>query len=876
MTYTFPAAARRYVRKDGELPLVLTSGALPNDLSGFVYVVAPTGRSVEEGDRTGVVPFLNGDGTVYRIDLAQRTLKWALTKPPCYWAEVGAEGDPRFHGSRAVDFGITRLFRDLDLGGRNLLNTAFQAVRFGADHDRVIVSYESGRPFEVDPVSLEVLTPIGRRDQWSPTLMGGTPFELVATTSHPSFDPGHDARGQAGPGTLFMINFVRDSNLYVERFLRFFGLDDEFHALRESMAVLGLHPEIDAVMGSAAQLLGPLELVDVWPQVVEGVLQAWHRFKERTVFVEPSAKLLFWNGSQHPGSVTLEDEDGQPLSLKESAHQMGITANYVVAIDAAFKFEMDLVLPDLDFLSKDHLALVRRRLSRTQPQKTTVVLIPRAGLVDGATVRVLRVEVPCSCVHFFVDYDDAGGTKVVFYAIDNAGTDSSEFLLDSDRPAFGGGVNLPLEVLGMIPSGVDLDRIARLEIDLSGPSPTVHRTAEAVDDTMWTVALATGPTQFTSEAPGAVGDLYFFTHGFIPSAVSQLVWDLFRSPYYPTERRKVSRTRVAQLANAGGVAARLSRYDAAHPNALADSYEVPAGWLVLSPQCVPGGTRGYVVTTAFSDSAKEIWIFDGADLARGPIAKLAPPAGEMLPWGYTLHTTYLKEAHARPTTGEYRVSVQDDLVGLGSVHPIVPAHVLPHAYVTTGLTTRALSDDALLARLESALLALRATHPSRRTLWMDRAVEDLHRALLEELAPDRASFGRLRAALLAAPEAAARMRSAHAATVEHVVTQMWPLDRFVLPSVLAEADVCRTYTLLGERAIRAWAAGRPIEDVHAMLHHGTSTFGALVRSEPRAPTESALTRALYIHRAASRPTATPAHERRLVERLFAAALGPGW
>lgn len=895
MTYTFPAAARRYDRPDGDFTLELKAGALPADLRGFVYVVAPTGRQEESKDRRGVVPFLNGDGTVYRIEFrpdsgALPELRWALTKPPCYWAEIGAESDTAFILQRARDFGITRLFGDLRLGGRNLLNTALQAVRFGDDTDRLLVTYESGRPFEIDPVSLEVLTPIGQSSAWRATLLEGIPFELVAGTSHPAFDPKHDARGAPGSGALFMLNFVRDASLYAERFLRFLDLDDEYRLLHGLAAKVGLEAAVDQLLVKATARHGPPGTAGFWPDVVKSTLASWARFKERTPLVDASAKLLFWDGVNEPEAVNLLDESGKPLSIRESGHQMGVTENYVVVTDAAFKFEMDLVLPDLDVFPDTVVEFVRRRLSRIQPQSTKFHFIRRSELKNGANVRVQTVELPCSCVHYFVNPADDGGKNVVLYAVDNAACDSSEALMGSDRPAFGVGTNLSPEVLGMIPCSVDVDRLVRYEVDLSQRPAKVAVTGHAADvETMWTVALVTGPTQYTALDPQPIEDLYFFTHGLLPSAVSELIWDLYERPDYG--RRLVPRDEVRSRALAGGVAPAVCRYEAKSPDQLADSYAVKPGWLALSPQWVPGGTGGYLFTTAFGEDDKEIWIFDASDLKKGPIATLGAPSGKQLPWGYTLHTTYLEQAVARPASGQYRVSVEDDLDGIRSVPKLITQHVIDKAYKPAppaaapvrGSTSEkhidatppaaTLPPNEVLDRVRDIVEATDRRHPLVNAVRIDDAVLGFQLEVLKSIEADTQISHEGLAAALAMPNAPRRdaIFSAMQETTLRLVRTVRPLDRIVLPESLSEADLASTLARLGERAVRAWSF-RPLAEVKAQLTASCHAYAGLFRVDPQAPAATPCSRVL----SAQGAWVAAGGERRVVDGLVTSVLGPGF
>ena len=84
--------------------------------------------------------------------------------------------------------------------------------------------------------------------------------------------------------------------------------------------------------------------------------------------------------------------------------------------------------------------------------------------------------------------------------------------------------------------------------------------------------------------------------------------------------------------------------------------------MCLSPQWVPGGTEGYLVTTMVSDdrdtegsSGCEVWVFDCANLAQGPLARLGNTA---LNFPFTLHTAYTRTANAR--SASYMVDVRAD------------------------------------------------------------------------------------------------------------------------------------------------------------------------------------------------------------------------
>ena len=98
-----------------------------------------------------------------------------------------------------------------------------------------------------------------------------------------------------------------------------------------------------------------------------------------------------------------------------------------------------------------------------------------------------------------------------------------------------------------------------------------------------------------------------------------------------------------------------------------DTYAFPAGRFCLSPQHIPrrGATDdldGYIAIVVLSDDTStegstgdELWIFDAADLAQGPLARLAHPD---LKLPFTLHTAWMPAV--APRTASYNVDVRAD------------------------------------------------------------------------------------------------------------------------------------------------------------------------------------------------------------------------
>ena len=89
----------------------------------------------------------------------------------------------------------------------NFCNTNFVSI----GGNRLGISYDAGRPFEIDPQTLEVRTPIGGNHEWRsalPKIAGFVsrkwPFKLLRATAHPYFDQ--------QTGEFFSVNFDTSIN----------------------------------------------------------------------------------------------------------------------------------------------------------------------------------------------------------------------------------------------------------------------------------------------------------------------------------------------------------------------------------------------------------------------------------------------------------------------------------------------------------------------------------------------------------------------------------------------------------------------------------------------------------------------------------------
>jgi carotenoid cleavage dioxygenase-like enzyme len=176
-----------YANRDAiEGELIIVEGNLPADIFGVVYLISPVGSVNSKGlpvppkkpdgmrNEEFGSPIMNGDGMVIKIDFntpSKVYVKTAILKPPCYYADeatrygskIGENVLYKQYGFK--NLGIARM--SPFLGIRNALNTAFVPFQFRGDaKPRILATYDAGRPYEFSPDSLQMITPIGKNQEW--------------------------------------------------------------------------------------------------------------------------------------------------------------------------------------------------------------------------------------------------------------------------------------------------------------------------------------------------------------------------------------------------------------------------------------------------------------------------------------------------------------------------------------------------------------------------------------------------------------------------------------------------------------------------------------------------------------------------------------
>lgn len=636
------ATAKRLEIDDAEMEII--EGELPDDLQGYVFMVAPAG-TIDSGG----LPFpdgntfLNGDGMIYRLDFTQKgqvKLKTKLVKPPDYLLDEAIEKnrlfaliDPFKKLRTLIKFrnhGIARF--SYVFGSRNLLNTAFLPIKFSGDsNERLLVTYDAGRPYEIDTETLSLLNPIGQQKEWRAAVPLPYLFKVILTTAHPAFDT-HKQE-------MFTVNYGRSLKDFLET--------EEGRNYQDILRRKISRKEIEL------QRLIKLFLETLIPIT-------------DTDFVY----LMRWDSTNRLKTWELIDMGGKPIRIQQSMHQIGLTEDYVVLMDTSFTVGLEQII-NLPLPLNQELEARLRELFTLKPlPDSTFYIVRRDNLQEGNdSVVAQKIVIPREACHFLVDYKNPGD-KITLHVAHICAWHVGEWLRTFDKSPYDG-ETLPEYIHGMQQSAMDISQMGRYEIDVSGQEPEIASQKVITDDTYtWGAGLFAYFDRLPSSGltPERLDNIYWISYGLWKDLTTDFMYDLYKEYKY----REKSREEVLRLAEEG-IPATLFRLNTSSNEAMAiaDSYQFPSSHLVLSPQFLPrkegeeSSTNGYIVCAVFTPKGDELWIFEAGYLNKGPLCKLAYP---QLNFGLSLHTTWLQNISFQPP--RYNYSAREDyqeLVGyLGS------------------------------------------------------------------------------------------------------------------------------------------------------------------------------------------------------------------
>lgn len=702
-------------RQDNTFELQILEGKIPKDLYGHIFLNSPVGTvnsgglpippTLPDGKRNPEYgnPVFNGDGYIYRFDLDEPgkiTAKGALLKTPCYFADEATKyGTPYYKkGQQFRHLGLSR--ESFTWGIRNQINTAVNPFKFAGDtHTRLTANFDAGRPWEVDVETLRLKTPVGKLSDWEsqmPPFLNYV-FPLNSSTAHPSFDP--------NTKEFFTINFAKD-------FDDLMG-NDKFHlhimknpAVVEELLEDRLH-ELNEKVGHDPEK-NKEHLRDFFRNIKDGVHQKlplrvrlWQLFLAflETIYLffltmgnffvgrkfpSSAVYLLRWTGQDKVDKWEVKDaKTGKALRIEETMHQTNFTRDYIILIDSAVKFAIDILLKNPFPHNENISRLIRDLTAKKILPYTPVYVISRKDLQPGQqTVLARPLQIEIETVHFSCDYDNPDG-KITLHGAHNCANCAAEWVRSYDYlPAMDGQKVFP-NTVGLITTGeMDIGRIGKFVID--GETGVIEQQElliekgfsgnsfeqDQVQGHTWAVGLHTHRGIISADmAVPRIKKIYWQSYGLDARFLTDFIQGL-----YTNYRNRIIPVEDLTTYYEKGIPFALLKQNT-ETMTLEDWYVFDFNQNFRSLQFIPRkgasqdptaegwGEEGYIFCTMVNGSpniqkdayTREIWIFDAKDLRGGPVCRLSHPD---LSFAFTIHSAWLPDCTSSPDT--FRVDVEQD------------------------------------------------------------------------------------------------------------------------------------------------------------------------------------------------------------------------
>ena len=681
-------------REEIEVELQCLEGAVPADMDGFVFINSPVGTvnsstpipkknpDGTDNPEWGQMVF-NGDGMLFRFDCSvpgKISVKSALLKTPCYYADEASKWGTDYY-KKGIFFkskGIART--STTLGSRNQANTSIAAFKFpGNQHTRITVNFDAGRPFEVDPKSMKVISAIGYNKEWSESLsfvIQEDVFELVQSTAHPCFDP--------VTKEFFTVCFRKDMNNLV--FTSIFNLDLTriWHITnRFFRKVYRFLQDIIHFIGKLFRGVARAFMGFVFPAYVDKLKAddtSPNEAKQEDIFgMVNSVSILKWTGKGKLQGWNILGPKGKNLVIHQTMHQTALSKDFIVLVDSSLKFALDIMtnmpFPKYPLLNN----IVRWCVAKAMEPNTPLYLVKRSDLVEGVKdVKARKVMVDLETVHYSVEYENPNN-DITIYTSHNAASCAAEWVRPYDTLAIDPTKPVLENTIGLMASGeMDIGRAGKFVIngntgEKKASVKVWQKGFEGDDITQlkeahtWAVGLNTFRDMASADMPTyQIPYIFWQSYGLD----YRLLTNFIRKMYGKYQHRKIPVKKMLEYTKKG-VPFCLSRMNTATME-FEDWFHFEMNQNLRSLQFVPKKNaseslppelNGYILCTMVNGTkdleaneyTREIWLFDAANLKQGPVCKMAHDA---LQFAFTIHSVWIPDCE--PSPADYIVNPIED------------------------------------------------------------------------------------------------------------------------------------------------------------------------------------------------------------------------
>jgi carotenoid cleavage dioxygenase-like enzyme len=716
---TLNQAREKFTSTDAEpLPLVISTradldvtletvyGEIPEDLYGHVFVNTSSGtvndalpypKEHSDGSYNQEYgsPLLGSGGYLFRFDMNEKgkvKFKGRLIKSPTYYADEALKygSIPKLeHLAKGFkSLGISRLSFLYGFGEQ--LATAVMPVKFAHDGvERILVTADLGRPYEIDPQTLKVITPIGKLNEYEPTMAKNFwIFPAIEGTAHPSYDPVTQE--------FFNVNYSKAlaSDMQFGGVLEFLQKDaDAAEKWFEKMITRA--EKLQTVNKILRFFYGVIhQLQSFFQRKVEGTkhLKNWFETMlqkdtqptKEGLLPENEVFVMKFNGEGQIKKWRMVDGEGKNVKISQCIHQTAITEEYFLLIDAAFKTTPDVILFNNPFPHNPRIdTWVRKMTTRPQEPFTNLYIIQRSDLKDGVENVVAKmVTIKPEFVHFSANYIHPKNELTIFTAHNSAAC-LAEWIRPYDKLK-ATGETIEAGTQGEMSLGeMDIGSFGKIVIDIQNDKATINEAQTKIESSMgepiyaheggdkgkhtWGVGIYTYRDMISAQKPvNEIKNMYFQFFGLEARRLTEFIYDLYEQ--YPN--RKVSAEEMLKN-TIEGVPAQLARLNTETMD-IEDYFLFKKGYNLRSLQFIPcqestpdldPSLDGYILCVMINEEQihgkttflREFWIFDAADLEKGPVCVLSHPK---ILYAFTLHSVWVESLTSQPPA--YQVNIKED------------------------------------------------------------------------------------------------------------------------------------------------------------------------------------------------------------------------
>ncbi|MDE1461498.1 carotenoid oxygenase family protein [Spartinivicinus poritis] len=377
-------------------------------------------------------------------------------------------------------------------------------------------------------------------------------------------------------------------------------------------------------------------------------------------------RLIQWDLVGNFKTWNVVNRQGKNAFITATSHSLGVTRHHILIFETAARVENMRILGSKKVTPQNH--------------HTPVWIIRKADLQsNNSQVVADYIELNFDTSDIVCNYDDYDN-EITLYGQYLGAMDKSEPQFNHEKLLFGGYVSS--DIAGYPVAPVDVGGLVRVRLQvLSDSVREIVSDFQLIRDQAVCWDLNDPAYRGHFQFPEQFDHIYWAAIGYRPEHVVKRVADAYKN--YPNRLFRNDQLPSYPVPSA------LIHMDC-QQMAISDSYQFPEDCVMRTPQFMAKNRSytqddGYIFTAVVrkypshaNSNGKEFWIFDGKQLAQGPICILASP---QLHFATTNHALWVPTINKRPVA-----AYQADIAGYfkeklsfhsRQVQQAIKRHILP-------------------------------------------------------------------------------------------------------------------------------------------------------------------------------------------------------